>query len=182
MFLRISCVTLNLQDDSEDSYWSDKVPDNNIEIECSIRDYESKLIQEYITFVPKNITVSRDISFTQEYHIPMVGEIKGVSDESYEYWLESKEINNEVFYSGLIGYHYDLGSIKFTIKDNIVNVIGNYRNLWTKDIWDNWEPKVDDESVPYIRFPRSKDGVTIPEALNQIFTGHNIHIIINTPE
>ena len=110
-----------------------------------------------------------------------------------------EENNNILHIEGTVGYYYDPKfNIKFIydLNENKIYIASNYRLLHSPDenqlykdtfemplnkIWtykDNkivendvteYELSVDDDGVPYYRFPRSKDGIGIPRVIFNVF-------------
>jgi hypothetical protein len=114
-------------------------------------------------------------------------------DDSYacEYWLH-EEYNSEkdmYEYYALFGYSWDKQDAHFSYdhKNNVVYVPYMYRLCEVnpaEESWDSWEyssgAEKDPEACPYWRFPRSKDGITIPRFISHVFQKYpGLRIIIS---
>ena len=113
--------------------------------------------------------------------------------------LNIVEKNNILFIKGYVGYRYDTNDIEFIYdrNENKIYVASRYRlmhhpmeyelykntyqvvydKFWTYDENYNMEEKmstykykpIEDDSVPYVRFPRTKDGISISRLVFNIF-------------
>jgi hypothetical protein len=113
--------------------------------------------------------------------------------------LNIVEKNNILFIKGYVGYRYDTNDINFIydLNENKIYVASRYRlmhhpqeydlykntyqvvydKFWSYDENYNMEEKmltqkynpIEDDSVPYVRFPRTKDGISISRLVFNIF-------------
>ncbi len=204
LFKHIYCVSIDLHGNviPLEKCIDENLLDKEIILECNKNDFNSEFIQNKIKLLPSNITIKRDTEYNINNEIPLIGEVytpiiyfddenNKVNDyDICEYWLEEKLINesNLFNYTGTVGYPTDPKSIDFIYdsKDKIINVNSRRLLITNPQIenFDNWKytnnTLKDNDSSPYFRFPRSKDGVTIPRFFNTVFNSiPNIQILVN---
>ena len=126
---------------------------------------------------------------------------KQIGLDECEIFFTATNITNEnesVYISGEVGYDGDEKTIRliYNLSDNQIIVNSDYRLLASKtdaEIYKhtykitNTNPngkivELDDDAIPYYRFPRTKDGISIPRVIHEIFRVYQDDNIKNKPE
>ena len=110
---------------------------------------------------------------------------KKIAEDMYDIFFTATNIiyeNNIIYITGEIGYQGDEKTIKliYNLSDNQIIINSDYRlMLRDNDKYNgtynmivtnpNCELLQLDDSIPYYRFPRTKDGISIPHAIHEIF-------------
>jgi hypothetical protein len=108
------------------------------------------------------------------------------SEQIYFIADEIKENGNTVVIEGTVGYEFDATGISlvYNLEENKIFVDNSYRVMHSPTEYVKYsqtyvmtvtnpecELLVMDDGIPYVRFQRSKDGISIPSIIYQIFKG-----------
>jgi hypothetical protein len=106
--------------------------------------------------------------------------------------------NETVYISGEVGYQHDNKTIHliYNLADNEIIVNSDYRLLSERVAAEKYKHsykitnsnpngeliKIEADSIPYYRFPRTKDGISIPNLIHQIFKVYQDDNVKNKPQ
>ena len=126
---------------------------------------------------------------------------KKIAVDLDDIFFTAKNITNEnemVYISGEVGYLHDAKTIHliYNLAANEIIVNSDYRLLSERTAAEKYKHsykitntnpngeliKIEPDSIPYYRFPRTKDGVTIPNLIYQIFKVYEDNNIKNKPQ
>jgi hypothetical protein len=123
---------------------------------------------------------------------------KKIAKDMYDIFFTATNItheNNIYYITGEIGYQGDEKTITliYNVSTNEIIVHSNYRLMVRDNDTYNGTYKMTatnpnckllhlDDSIPYYRFPRTKDGISIPHAIHEIFKVFEDQSITHKPQ
>lgn len=160
------------------------------------------------TFVIINNSLTKKIDNVNVFSMPLTE----IDDEDIIFRAENITNNNNIlFIEGSIGYSFDPTYIKliYNINENKIYISSSYRLLgfqkeyelyketyqisydkyWAYEKYILEEKNVNEkyqiiegDTIPYFRFPRSKDGISIPRIIYNVFKIFSNESIVSKPD
>ncbi len=160
------------------------------------------------TFVIINNSLTTKIDNVNGFSIPLTE----IDDEDVIFRAENIiNDNNILFIEGSIGYSFDPTYIKliYNINENKIYIASSYRLLGFQKEYELYKDtyqisydkywvneknileekhvnekfqKMEEGAIPYFRFPRSKDGMSIPRIIYNVFKIYSNDSIVSKPD